>query len=527
MKDHLGRLRVLKFRGWSPDNDKYSSNIPSVGDSRSRLNVPGWSYNLQNVLFRRGEVSKREGDQEFLTDFSNDIELIDQFFLRDGTDQLVFCTNAIIAYYNTTTQAKVNLNTGLAGSSEFKWKGEFFLDGLFYLTNYGLGLYNWNGSAGSMTLRVTDPKGANLAAFEDHMFLCNTIEGGVANPQGIAWSDNANATDFSEGTIKSSGRLTLGDDSSWCLLFIRLGPFFFCFKERAIYNIQKLGGDFVFGRRIVVDGVGPLSAECVINLGDEVFFWGNDDFYAFDGVRLRAIGDADNRIKDFAFARLDPSYLNNMWAQYIEETTEIWWHFTSTASSNSKNDRAIIYNLDDDAFSYHTIDATAGGYYKQVNARLSDAITTASDEDTTISDAINFTANYPLNLIARPGGNIYSLGGSNQDGLGADIDAFMDIMFTPWEDGSVAIWTKLKLWFSRKLGSVNVDVQYLGLLTPLDTVSFSDTKKVTVSSGDTDTIEYPILETGRALAVRIRTSGTNTPWILTRMEAEYDPAGDV
>jgi hypothetical protein len=527
MTNNLGRLRVGKFLGWSPDNDKFVDTVPGVGNQKARLSVPGWCYSTQNVLFRRGYIDKREGDTEFLDDFTEDIELIDQYFLRDGTDQLVICTNTKISKYNPTTLDKTDLNSGLSGSSNRKWKSEFAADGLFYLTNYGIGLYNWDGSASSMTLRVTDPKGANLASFEDHLFLCDYVEGGTANPQGVAWSDNGNATDFAIASDKSSGRLTLGDDSSWCLLFVRLGPFFFTFKERAIYNIQKVGGDFVFSRRIVVDGIGPLSANAVVNLGDQALFWAIDNFYSFDGVRLKPLGNKDHSIKAFASARLDPSYYANIVAHFIEETQEIWWYFTSTTSSNNKNDKAIVYNIDDDAFSYHTIDAQAVGYYKQVSARLSDEITTLSDADVTPSDSISFAANFPLNLFSRPGGNIYYIGGSDQDGLAANIDGYFDFIFIPWEDGDVAIWSELRLWFRRDLGSIDVDVYYQGLLAPVETVSFVDSKKLTFNTQDTSEIAKGILENGRFLALRIRTEGANSRWSLTRMEAQYDPAGDV
>jgi hypothetical protein len=477
------------------------------------------------VFFRRGRVVKRFGDTEFLTDFTEDLEVIDQLFLFDGTSHLVFATRTELARYNTTTGAKVTLNSSLAGSSTRKWHSDFW-NNKIYFTNHALGLYSWDGAAGSATLEVSDPKGGNIAPFEDHIFLIDIEEGGTVKPQDIAWSDNGDPTNFTVGGASSAGRLSLSDDASFGLLFTQLGPFFFAIKERAIYNIQKIGGDFIFARRIVVDGIGPISSNVVVNLGDRILFWGVDDFYEFDGVNLRSLGP-DLTVRKFVFADLHPNFRNSANALFIEEDSEIWWFYVSASSTTGFVDKAVVFNIEDEAFSLHTIDVTAGGYFQEIAATLSDDVLTLSDDDETESDVIARLTNFPLNLIARPGGNIYTLGTSNQDGLGEPIDGFSEIIFVPFEEGTICVWTLIRLSFERRFGPVNVLIHYLGVLTPLAEIEFVDSKSFVLNTEDSYTMEKEILESGRYLALRVRTSEVNSRWSLTRMEIEYDLAGEV
>lgn len=307
------------------------------------------------------------------------------------------------------------------------WDSEFMLNRMFF-TTLADGLHRWNGSAATVTKVIGAglKKAKVIVTFESRLVLGNLTDAGVPTPQQIQWSDLVTSVDaiiWDPNAVGSTaGSMDLLEGSDWILELFKLGDFIVAHKERSVYLISFVGGDFVFTRRLIIDGVGLLAQKAVINTGEELIFAGNDNFYVFNGISLEGIGD---EVKDQFFTELDPSFSERVHATFYEETSECIWAYPKAPSADGTPDKELVYNLEEKTWSFRLArNPTAYGYYREVAATFIDSNANIIDTQTQLIDARGFLANAPLNIFGVKSGHIMKVTTiTTGDGVALGCDA--------------------------------------------------------------------------------------------------------
>lgn len=96
------------------------------------------------------------------------------------------------------------------------------------------------------------------------------------------------------------------------------------YKEQSLYFGQFTGPPFLWSFVSISEQVGTPSNESVVNVGDQHYFLGTDDFYVFDGSTLARV---PNNVKDWFFERVDQRYIGKILGQYDRINATVFWHF--------------------------------------------------------------------------------------------------------------------------------------------------------------------------------------------------------
>lgn len=123
------------------------------------------------------------------------------------------------------------------------------------------------------------------------------------------------------------------------------------FKTKHIYSVTG-EGPLDWWINDLVDGIGTPSQASVISYGRSVYFYDYTGFYLFDGYSPNKISwqiesiIADSINKDYAYLIV---------GGYFDQ--HLWWSYPS--GSATKNNRTILYNLEDGAWTKTDINASA------------------------------------------------------------------------------------------------------------------------------------------------------------------------
>lgn len=295
----------------------------------------------------------------------------------------------------------------------------------FYFTDYANAIQVWDGqgaptySSALVGLRIGDqpegfslPASANvlakhIASFEQFLILGNLNEDGVAVPQKIRWSQYGSENwekwaNEADGTGQA-GYFTF-DGPDYVMGLHRLKRELLVYRERSIEAMSYLGPPLIFGFRTAETGTGLISPNGLIDLGDEHLFVGPDDFYAYNGVALRPIGDS--AVTREFFDTLDPSQKENVIAFYIEEEAEAWFCYSTTGDPVC--DKAFVYSTQFNKWSGpRDVDATALGYYEVQSTETWDSTTMTWAELSSAWDSRTSLANAPISLMGNSAGQVF------------------------------------------------------------------------------------------------------------------------
>jgi len=174
----------------------------------------------------------------------------------------------------------------------------------------------------------------------------------------VRWSIVANPEDI---TGTGSGFIELTESPDWVVALAVLKNKLYAFKERSIWELVYVGGTTVFRPDQRVEGVGTYSPHSIVNLGEELLFYGTDNIYLYDGIDLSPIGgqiypylyETENRLVNAARANRAPS-------AYIEELKS---YQICLPTESGSPDLLAEYNFDMKAWTLRTRQITAYGFY--------------------------------------------------------------------------------------------------------------------------------------------------------------------
>jgi hypothetical protein len=249
-------------------------------------------------------------------------------------------------------------------------------------------------------LNADCPAARYLDRFGDRLVLGFTLESGISKPFRVRWPQNS---DHTKWTGTGSG---FRDASEWPyhLKGIRkLGTQLAVYYEHAIELASRTEMIPPFRFDVRAADIGLYAPATLQGRNDVHFFLGNDDFYAFDGVQVRSIGQP---IRDSVFAELNASLLPIMFGEILLDTQE-YLAFLCTGASSYPN-KVWVYNWGRNVWYPWTVDGPRCSAIHRLDDTMTiDELVGTIDEQAWIFDSRIIQAAYPAFLTGNANGKIY------------------------------------------------------------------------------------------------------------------------
>lgn len=309
-------------------------------------------------------------------------------------------------------------HTKYTGDETNLWNMDIFDDKLI-LTNFADAIQEWDGSAiACIALPGSPPRARCLRKYKTYLVLGDVYDANHT-PQRIQWCDTGDEENWSTG---NAGYIDLMEGVDWITGMEILNDKLVIFKERSIYTAYLVNTEDIYQLDYKIQGVGASSGNCIINLGDEIIFMGWDNFYAFNGLSIEAVGD---NVKDEIFNRINPANIYNCHAHIIEELDEI--HFFAPIQTGEYPTEAFIYNYANRCWTRDTrSNITRCGYFTVQTTQTWDLLQgTWNDQGWKWDDRTILQA-APSNLIGDSSGYIYVWDYSKNSDNGVAFSSYVD-----------------------------------------------------------------------------------------------------
>lgn len=181
------------------------------------------------------------------------------------------------------------------------------------------------------------PQSEHMAVIRDFIVFGNVIDSGTGYPQRVQWSGFNNSeiwgvdagaqADFQD-LFGNGGRIQR----------IVPGEYGVIFQESAIWRMDYAGPPTVFRFDEVERGRGTLAPNSVTWLGTNVFYWGNDGFYVFDGQMSQPIGS--EKVDRYVVNNFDTSQAEKFYGGIDRRNNLVLWVYPTVGGALEM----IIYN---------------------------------------------------------------------------------------------------------------------------------------------------------------------------------------
>ena len=290
----------------------------------------------------------------------------------------------------------------------------------------------------------------SLRSFGDFLIALNTTEGGVNFPQRVRFSNIVTANDAPDSwdetdTTKSAGFNDLAQMETPIIDGETLGSNFIIYSTDQVWQMEFVGGTFIFNFRKLFQDRGIINQNCVVEVSGKHYVFDADDIYVHDGLSDQSL--VDGRIRDYIYSSIDTGSLERCFVQYDPVRQDIYFCYKSSDDMVEFTDgdgcnRAAVYNPQTNTWSFMDLPnvyagtisnvdtvatyatvaatltyATAGGSYASQIGGLdrhvlmlsrssaNDGLTSHNifaldgiNENTSLSNTINAAANKPVKL---------------------------------------------------------------------------------------------------------------------------------
>lgn len=489
----------------------------------------------RNVKFSLLRALKTKGYEKFVTAAVDGVpQIIDNYFLNDGSVFLIVVTTTKAYVYNSVTGVfdDISLAGGYAGVAYLPATSDIAFD-QFYFTNRNDYPQMWDGSAGTFvnipTLDtsagsdieggVSGVKAKIVRGFSNFLVLGNTLEDSVDCPSRVRWSKYGDpAVWINTAGAGQAGYADVGDVDQ-IVAMERLKDFLVIYKERSIWLMQYVGPPAIFAFRRVVEGIGAQSPRCIASLTNQHIFFGPDGLYSFDGISLTPLSD---RIGVDFFLQLNNAKLELLGALFVEEDFEILFPFVAVAETYPT--QALVYNYVTESFGMRDFPATAVGYWTQASSLTWDSFATGvtwDDVNRHWNDKA-LSADGPINLFADSSGFIYKMNFVNTQN-GSDYEGYFTTkIFDLGSPEIIKRVQRVRVVVSRP-GDYDLLIYAAALETPYDSVVFGDPIVFNLSAGGAAFQDLDL--SGRYFVFKFRTANGNESFEIASMDIFYIERG--
>ena len=261
-------------------------------------------------------------------------------------------------------------STALTETNQLRlWSHDAFGEDLIINPRNG-GIFYWDESSGlsNPAVNITALAGANLAPTKGIQTIVSDIDrhviilgadpivgsarSGSIDPLLIAFSDQESATEWEPTSTNTAGSLRLSSGSQ-IVGGLRSRQEILIWTDTSLYSMQFVGAPFTFGVNLINENVGLISPNGVVNAPDSVYWMARDGFYSYSGSVSRLTCSVLNYVLD----DFNQSQAFKVIAFTNREFNEVGWFYPS--GSSSENDRYVVYNYLEGAWSIGELSRTA------------------------------------------------------------------------------------------------------------------------------------------------------------------------
>jgi hypothetical protein len=380
----------------------------------------------------------------------------------------------------------------------------------------------WPGAPASPFLELPDwPAGVTckrMVAHKFHLFALDLDEPGGVFQNKVKWSDAAEPgtipDTWTPAADNEAGDVELADSQGRVQTAATLRDSLLIYKRNAVYLVDYVGGVQVYAFRTLFKNVGALTRRAVAVTERGHLVVTDGDIVMIDGNNVQSIAAA--RMRDTLFAQLDQENFEELFAVYYRAKREVWICYPESGSTLC--DRALVYNVDNDAWSERDVPESRAAAVGVVN---DSAPSEAWDDDTDTWDGDftlwneQFISNAERLMFAMPGDTEFQLADSSEIVALDSVVSKHDITFG--EPERLKFIRRVHIRAERTSGSLYVRVGQR--MTPGDAVTWQTERELAL---DQQFINCTVL--GRYISIEIRSEGTD-PWKVTGADFEIEMRG--
>lgn len=183
-----------------------------------------------------------------------------------------------------------------------------------------------------------------------HLILGNLTD----YPKKIQWSAREDIEDYTASLTTGAGSQNFPDLDGNINGMGAIGDAFVIASQNSLTIGYYVGGTYTFNFRInAIKNIGCFYPQSFISIGNEVFFWGRDTIYRFNGSDSPV--DIGKYVKKTIFDNVNIAYIHKITVCHDKMKNLIIWAYT-TSGSTGNPDRLLVYNYIEDRFSYIELD---------------------------------------------------------------------------------------------------------------------------------------------------------------------------
>ncbi len=188
------------------------------------------------------------------------------------------------------------------------------------------------------------PPAANFVS----TFVEFVVLGGLStSAMAIKWSAFSDSEQWTPGTGQSDEQEFVDGGKITGLASLDV---LYIFQENAIRRMIYVGGPTIMQIDKIVDGIGCIEPNSLVQWGTMFFFLSEDGFYGFDGQQVFPIGAG--KFDKWFLANSNRSYWNRMSSAVNPTDKLVAWAFCSSDNGGGTPDYVLIYNWASKAASY-------------------------------------------------------------------------------------------------------------------------------------------------------------------------------
>ena len=284
-----------------------------------------------------------------------------------------------------------------------------------------------------------------------------------------------------------------------------LGQALMIYKQRSIWAMRYVGGNYIFDIKQVVGGIGALSQNCIAVVGNTHYILTQDDFMSWNGTG-DPVSVIDGKVKTALLGQITDDNYANCFVTYLPRQREVWACYAG--GGGTYPNRAVVLDLSTGYCGIRSFEnLTHAAYQRELTATLTGKIgdTVFAYHDSAASPNGRFGQVETADTQLGSGAVTTSLSREQLD-LGAPAVKKKVRWLRPWVDTGG--------------GSPTVSCSVAATDTPDATPNFTSVK--TFTPGTTDKI--PVMADGRYISVRFTTAAGNG-WTISGFDLGYELGG--
>jgi len=318
-----------------------------------------------NMHFRDGFASRTLGEVQVYPNLLSNLRNIINLQVA-GINYWVYTGENTITAVTGSTHSDITPIGGLTTRDDPNTYTTSLLNGILTWNNGDDPPQFWDGVTGNPMTElpgwIAGDRAEAIRPFKFHLFALDLTESTAGQlPMNLKWSSAAAPgnipTQWLPAADNDAGDTQLSDTPGAIIDAAPLRGAFIIYKQQSTYICDFIGGQFVFSFRKLFVTSGVLSRNCITEYNGRHFVLTDDDIVVHDGNQVQSL--LDKRARRAVFSGLDQANFQSSFVVNYEKRKELW--FCLPSAGNFFADTAIIYNLQEDAWSRRDLVETAHG----------------------------------------------------------------------------------------------------------------------------------------------------------------------